>query len=107
MSGGMTPKIMRPQIDTRQLARLFYHHASSIVCNWENPLFNFNTLVLNVFSKSVCNFLGNVHDFGFPATFRIWQCDFAVLDIHRSDFERIFFSKANTKVVSPLSALGY
>ena len=84
--GGMTPEIMRPQIDTRKLASLFDHHTSCIVSDWEYPLFSFNPFILDVFSKTVCYFLRNENDFGFPATFRVRQCNLLVFDINGSDF---------------------
>ena len=86
MGGGMTSEIMRPQIHTHYLDRLVDHHPGSIIGDRENTLLGLNSFVLNIFSKSVCDFLGNVHDFGFPATFRIWQCDLAILNIDGSDF---------------------
>ena len=36
---------------------------------------------IDLFSRPVRDFLGNVYDFGFQATFRARQCNLAVLDI--------------------------
>ena len=86
MSGCMTPEIMGPQIYTREIARFFDHNPSGIVSDRKNSLLWPNSFILDILSKSVCDFLGNVHDFGFQATFGVWQCDLAVFYIDRSDF---------------------
>jgi hypothetical protein len=58
-SCGMASEIMRLQIHTRQLTRFFDHNHSSIAGNWGNPLFRSNSFVLDIFSKSVRDFLGS------------------------------------------------
>jgi len=83
----MTSKIMWSQINTNHFARLIDHHPGGIVGDRENTLFRFNSLISDIFSHSVCDLLGNEHDFGFPATFGVWQCDFPVFDIDGSYFE--------------------
>jgi HPt (histidine-containing phosphotransfer) domain-containing protein len=87
MGGCMTPEIMGAQIDPNHFARLIDHHPGGIVGDRENTLFRFNSLISDIFSHSVCDLLGNEHDFGFPATFGVWQCDFPVFDIDGSYFE--------------------
>ena len=89
MSRGMTPKVMRPQINTCQFTRLFDHHPGSIVGDGENTFLGPNSFVLDIFSKSVCDFLRNVHNFGLQATFRVRQCDLAVFDTDRSNFQNL------------------
>jgi hypothetical protein len=59
MGGGMTPKIMRPQINTRQFTCFFDHNPSRIVGNRKNSFFGSNSFILNIFPKSVCYFLWN------------------------------------------------
>jgi hypothetical protein len=81
MSGSMTSKIMWTQIHTHHFARLVDHYPGGIVSDRENTLFRLDPLILDVFSQSVYDFLGNEDNLRFPATFRVRQCDFAVLDI--------------------------
>jgi hypothetical protein len=79
MCGGMASEIMRSQIHTRELACFFDHNPSSIVGDRKNSFLGSNSFILNIFPKSVCDFLRDVHDFRFPATFRVRQCNFVVL----------------------------
>jgi len=83
----MTPMTMSSQIHTRELACFFDHNPSSIVGDWKNSFLKPNTFILDIFSKSISDFLGNVHDFGFSDTFKVWQCNFSIFDIDRSDFK--------------------
>jgi hypothetical protein len=49
VGGSMASEIMRSQIHTRKLACFFDHHSSSIVSDWEYPLFSFNPFILDLF----------------------------------------------------------
>jgi hypothetical protein len=89
MGGSVTPQIMGAQFDPDHLARLVDHYSGSVVGDRENTPLRFNVFFSDIFSESVCNFLRDVYDLGFSATFWLRQCDFAVFDINRSDLQHL------------------
>ena len=80
---------MGTQIDSTHSPRLVDHYPGSVVSDRENTFFRFNVFVSDIFSESVSNLLRDVYDLGFPATFRLRQGDFSVLDINRSDLQHL------------------
>ena len=78
---------MGPQIDSNHSTCLIDHYPGSIVGDRKNTPHRVNAFVSDIFSESVSNLLRDVYDLGFPATFRLRQCDFSVLDINRPDLQ--------------------
>lgn len=84
VSGCMPSQIMRPQMDPYKNARLVYDFPRGWIGNREDPSIWLNSLLLDVFFKTMSHFLWNEDDLCLMTAFGIPDDDLSVLNVSGS-----------------------
>ena len=85
--GRMPPEVMRTQFDTDFSACFFYDLPGARITDRENPFVGCDIFCADIFPESARHLFRNEHDFILPAALGADQKQFAVLEIHHSEFE--------------------
>jgi hypothetical protein len=80
---------MRLEMNSNQIACLFYDQSGSRIGYWKNSVIGFNPLFSDIFFDPGSQFLRKEDRLSFSPAFRISNDDFSILNIHWGELENL------------------